>query len=208
MNSAEIIAHYQALSSREKVLIFTSGSALILALMFLLLLEPQYLDRVQALDDFSRSKAVVEDNQRQSEQLKQVLAMDPTASMQEQLRQLQSQQSALSAAIDSRKVAVLTPVELTEFLSIILQSVHSLNIEDFQLVSEAYSADEDDEQSSFLIKQKIALQLQGSKQNIEKYLQFLEQGPVSIYWDNLRYQRLSGDDASVNLQLHLFSARE
>jgi len=208
VNSAEIIAHYQALSSREKVLIFTSGSALILALMFLLLLEPQYLDRVQALDDFSRSKAVVEDNQRQSEQLKQVLAMDPTASMQEQLRQLQSQQSALSAAIDSRKVAVLTPVELTEFLSIILQSVHSLNIEDFQLVSEAYSADEDDEQSSFLIKQKIALQLQGSKQNIEKYLQFLEQGPVSIYWDNLRYQRLSGDDASVNLQLHLFSARE
>ena len=208
MNSAEIIAHYEALSSREKVLIFTSGSALILALMFLLLLEPLYLSRVQAVDDFSRSSVIVEDNQRQSEQLQQVLAMDPTASMQEQLARLKSQQSELSAAINSGKVAVLTPAELTEFLTIILQSVHSLQIEDFQLISEAFSADDEDQQSSFLIKQNITLQLQGSRENIDKYLQFLEQGPVSIYWDNLRYQRLNGNDASINLQLHLFSARE
>ena len=208
MNSAQLAAHYEALSTREKVLIFASSSALILALMFLLLLEPLYLARQQAVIDFSRSNAIVEDNQLQSEQLQQVLAMDPTASMREQLAQLQNQLSELSEAINGNKVAVLTPVELTEFLAIILQSAHSLSVEDFQMVSEAFSADEGDEQSSFLIKQTIALQLQGAKKSIDIYLQFLEQGPVTIYWDNISYQRLSPDDASINLQLHLFSARE
>jgi len=208
VNSAQISAHYEALSTREKVLIFASSSALIVALMFLLLLEPQYLARAQAVENFSRSSAIVQDNQRQSEQLQQVLAMDPTASIREQLTQLQSQQSLLSQSIDDSKVAVLTPVELTEFLAIILQSAHSLRVEDFQLVSEVFSAEEAEEQSSFLIKQKIVLQLQGDKKGIDKYLQFLEQGPVTIYWDNITYQSLAGGDASINLQLHLFSARE
>ena len=208
MNSVEVIAHYEALSTREKVLIFASGSALILALMFLLLLEPQYLARQQAAEAFSRSSTIVEDNRRQSQQLQQVLAMDPTASMREQLAQLQSQQSELSLAINSSKVAVLTPVELTEFVATILQFADSLKVEDFQLVSAPFSVEEEDQQSSFLLKQNVILRLQGSRENIKMYLQFLEQGPVTLYWDDISYQRQGEDDASVNLQLHLFSARE
>ncbi|MCJ8340624.1 MAG: type II secretion system protein GspM [Pseudomonadales bacterium] len=210
MNSTEIAAHYQALSNREKILIFTSCSALIIAMMFLLLLEPQYLARQHAATDFLSNSATVQQNQQQTTELQQILAMDPTASMREQLTQLQSQHDELSQALNGHKTVVVTPVALTEFLAVILKSAYLLKVENFQLTSELYASEDEDEdvQSSFLMKQSITLQLQGNTNNIEKYLQFLEEAPVTIYWDNLRYQSEADEQVNIAVQLHLFSSRE
>ncbi|MCJ8298538.1 MAG: type II secretion system protein GspM [Pseudomonadales bacterium] len=208
MNSTDIAAHYQALSNREKILIFTSCSALITAMMFLLLLEPQYLARQHAATDFLSNSATVQQNQRQTTELQQILAMDPTASMREQLTQLQGQHDELTQALNGNKTVVVTPVALTEFLAVILKSAYLLKVEDFQLISELYASEDEDVQSSFLMKQSITLQLQGNKNNIEKYLQFLEEAPVTIYWDNIRYQSEADEQVNIVVQLHLFSSRE
>ena len=208
MNSTVIAAHYQALSNREKILIFTSCGALIIAMMFLLLLEPQYLARQHAATDFMRNSATVQQNQQQTTELQQILAMDPTASMREQLTQLQSQHDELTQALSGHKTAVVTPVALTEFLTVILKSAYLLKVEDFQLTSELFASEDEDVQSSFLMKQSITLQLQGNKNNIEKYLQFLEEAPVTIYWDNIRYQSEADEQVNIAVQLHLFSSRE
>ena len=90
----------------------------------------------------------------------------------------------------------------------ILKSAYLLKVEDFQLTSELFASEDEDVQSSFLMKQSITLQLQGNKNNIEKYLQFLEEAPVTIYWDNIRYQSEADEQVNIAVQLHLFSSRE
>ena len=210
MSFAKMSEQYEALSSREKILVLLSSTAVIIGVVFLLLIEPKFLAAQAVADKLDKSVQLQAQNQRQILELQGLLSAQPVQSMQGEFEVLETEQIELAATLAQMNLAVLSPQQFTDFLTEILAGAKHLQVENFQLITEVYNGEDEFESydDELLIKQNIRLRLQGVDVQLIAYLKQLESMPVSIGWDSISYQTLAGEQRDVTIALHLFSVIE
>ena len=210
MSFAKMSEQYEALSSREKILVLLSPTAVIIGVVFLLLIEPKFLAAQAVADKLDKSVQLQAQNQRQILELQGLLSAQPVQSMQGEFEVLEAEQIELAAILAQMNLAVLSPQQFTDFLTEILAGAKHLQVENFQLITEVYNGEDEFESydDELLIKQNIRLRLQGVDVQLIAYLKQLESMPVSIGWDSISYQTLAGEQRDVTIALHLFSVIE
>lgn len=210
MSFAKMSEQYEALSSREKILVLLSSTAVIIGVVFLLLIEPKFLAAQAVADKLAKSVQLQAQNQRQILELQGLLSAQPVQSMQGEFEVLEAEQIELAAILAQMNLAVLSPQQFTDFLTEILAGAKQLQVENFQLITEVYNGEDEFENydDELLIKQNIRLRLQGVDVQLIAYLKQLESMPVSIGWDSISYQTLAGEQRDVTIALHLFSVIE
>lgn len=210
MSFAKMSEQYEALSSREKILVLLSSTAVIIGVVFLLLIEPKFLAAQAVADKLAKSVQLQAQNQRQILELQGLLSAQPVQSMQGEFEVLEAEQIELAAILAQMNLAVLSPQQFTDFLTEILAGAKHLQVENFQLITEVYNGEDEFENydDELLIKQNIRLRLQGVDVQLIAYLKQLESMPVSIGWDSISYQTLAGEQRDVTIALHLFSVIE
>jgi len=201
---------YEALSQREKILIMLSSLAALLALLFMLLLEPQYLLLQESTLKYQRVEASLKVDQRQEEKLQQQLSDNLEQSIQQQIDDLADQQKVIADDLLQVNVAVLSPQALTQFLAGMMLYANSLQVESFELNAEAFSGADEilAEKDAFVLKQSITMRVQGDKSQILAFITSIEAMSVAIVWDSISSQNLDESQRDVTIDFHLFSAIE
>ena len=163
MSFAKMSEQYEALSSREKILVLLSPTAVIIGVVFLLLIEPKFLAAQAVADKLAKSVQLQAQNQRQILELQGLLSAQPVQSMQGEFEVLEAEQIELAAILAQMNLAVLSPQQFTDFLTEILAGAKQLQVENFQLITEVYNGEDEFENydDELLIKQNIRLRLQG-----------------------------------------------
>jgi len=201
---------YEILSQREKVLVLVSSLAGMLGLLFLLLIEPQYLVFKDSEAKYQRIDAALDKNELQVQQLQQLLTEDLDQSIQQDIDDLRQQQKEISDALLQDSLSVLAPQELTDFLADMLKLTEGLQVESFEVSTQAFSGADEvlDEEEIFVLKQSVTVKLQGGEVPLFTFLASLEAMPITVVWDSLHYQQLDNSQRDVTIAFHLFSAAE
>lgn len=207
MDMSKISTRYELLSQREKILVLLSSLAVIVGLLFVSMIEPQFLAKQASELKYQRNQQTLQQIEQQIQQYQQILATEPEQVMREKLTQLQSEKEQLAQSLAQSHLSVLSTVEFTELLAEILEQQEGLRVTDFRLKAQPFTGDEDliDEPASIL-KQQLNLSLQGSDVSLKNYLKRLEAMPVAISWDSIEYKYAAGDQHNINIALSLFTA--
>jgi len=201
---------YETLSLREKVLVLASSLAGLLGLLFLLMIEPQYLVLKDSEAKYQRIDAKLDKDERQVQQLQQLLTDDLDQSIQQDIDDLTQQQKEISAALLQDDLSVLSPQDLTAFLADMLKLAEGLHVENFEVNALAFSGADEllDEEETFVLKQSVRVKLQGGETPLFTFLASLEAMSVAVVWDSIHYQQLDNSQRDVTIAFHLFSAAE
>jgi MSHA biogenesis protein MshJ len=201
---------YEALSQREKVLVLVSSLSGLFGLLFLLLIEPQYLVFKDSETMYQRIDAALDKNETQVQQLQQLLTEDLDQSIQQDIDDLMQQQKEISDALLQDSLSVLSPQELTEFLAEMLKLTEGLQVENFEVSTQAFSGADEilDEEEIFVLKQSVTVKLQGGEAALFAFLASLEAMPIAVVWDSIQYQQMDNSQRDVAIAFHLFSAAE
>jgi len=201
---------YETLTQREKVLVLVSSLSGLFGLLFLLLIEPQYLVFKDSEENYQRIDAALDKNELQVQQLQQLLTEDLDQSIQQDIDDLRQQQQEISDALLQDSLSVLAPQELTEFLADMLKLTEGLQVENFEVSTQAFSGADEvlDEEEIFVLKQSVTVKLQGSEVPLFAFLASLEAMPIAVVWDSIQYQQMDNSQRDVTIAFHLFSAAE
>ncbi|MEH6445627.1 MAG: hypothetical protein V7784_17165 [Oceanospirillaceae bacterium] len=210
MNISSLSALFEQLSKRERSLIFISSCSLITAVLFILVIEPQYLAWQAAKLKIQHTKTITARLQASVTTLNQTLSMDAVSALNEQRDALQIQQQTLQAELSEQEISVASAAQLDAFLAIILNPPISLKIESLNIESQPYTIDEDptEDENLALLRQNVTLKLQLSNSAVSTFLQFMRAQDLSIAWDSLSYQQLREQQVALDIRLHVFSAKQ
>ncbi|EPJ47125.1 MAG: hypothetical protein OFPII_15170 [Osedax symbiont Rs1] len=210
MNLSAYSEPYQLLSNREKVLILLSSMGLIIALPFLLVIEPQFkaAQKTQRVLEQSRSQNAT--YQQQTAVLAENLNRDPKISLNLQITDLQAEKAQLASALNEQRLSVISAADFSDFMAVMLTTNPALQITDVQIEAIAYAGEEldADTDSSAVLKHNIRLSLQASNTEIKAYLKFLESQPIALSWDSIEYNRIGKEQTQMLISFHLFAAKE
>ncbi len=210
MNLSAYSEPYQLLSNREKVLILLSSMGLIIALSFLLVIEPQFkaAHKTQLILEQSRSQNA--SYQQQTAVLAENLNRDPKVTLNLQITALQAQKNQLSSALNEQRLSVISAADFSHFMAVMLTTNPALQITDVHIEAIAYAGEELDAEtdSSAVLKHNIRLSLQASDPEIKAYLKFLESQPIALSWDSIEYNRIGKEQTHLLISFHLFAAKE
>ncbi|MFT5709168.1 MAG: hypothetical protein ACI9ES_003475 [Oceanospirillaceae bacterium] len=210
MNFSSISTHFEQFSKRERGLIFISSFSLILALLFILVIEPQYLAWQDAKLKIKQTQTMTVRFQASTTALNQILSMDPVNALNEQHDALKIQRHTLQDELSEQGMSVSSAAQLDNFLEIILSPPMPLKIESLHIESLPFTTDDDltEDENLALLRQNVILKLQLSNSAVTAFLQFIQAQDLSIAWDSLSYQQLREHQVALDIRLHLFSARQ
>lgn len=213
MNS--LAARFDALSRRERLLISVTLAVLLVALVFLLAIEP--LMKKEARLDSQLSQSDIQLKAKQSELIAYAKALDtdPSEPLREELAQLEQQDQQTTALLKERSVNLVTPEEMANLLEAVLADGHpiklikltSLPIETLEMAKEEPESAET-VSSAPVYKHGFEMVMQGRYVDIYSYLQHLESVSEAFFWDSLEYQVEKYPDAQATLKVHTLSSEE
>jgi type II secretory pathway component PulM len=210
MSFSSVAEKYKLLSNREKLLILLSSLALIIALFFLVIIEPTN----KTVNVFKSRLASTENNlaehRQQNNALKHSLKQQASDVIQQQLATLGLQHDKLKETLETHKLAIISATNFSLFLSQLLTAASALQVEDIQVYTQTFIGDEASLEAidSAIFRQQITLSLQGSDSNVKDYLAFIEQNTLGIVWNTVEYKRLDNQSTGLIISFHLFSAKE
>lgn len=235
MSWRQIETAWENLTKREKVLIFATISALPLALIFVLVLEPA-LDRLQGIDDqISTLEQSVQTQENVLSMLQNAPRPDPNLKAQAQLTSLVNQLDQINNDVELFAQRLVGPeqmlgllhsvlegekqLELVEALSLPVQPLTLKKPEEENatpelslpkaLTAEAEArAREKAMQEAVIYVHPFQLQLKGSYQALYNYLQRIEQLHQGFFWDQLELNAEKYPEATIRVRVHTLSTEE
>ncbi len=151
---------------------------------------------------------------------------DPNRFANERLAVIQREQSSLTGEIQSLAGDLVTPNQMTEILTTVLERQAGLELISFrniaaaplregavntqQLLADSATVNLDAvAQRSDVVGQVYAhgliIEFQGDYFSTLKYLRFLEEITGSFFWDEIAFRQLTWPDAEVTLEIHTLS---
>lgn len=203
------VQRLDALSERERVLIFLAGVAVALAAAFLAGIEPALKQRrmLSARMVDQQAQLVAADAQRQA--LARALAQDPDAAIREQIAQRQREVAELDAQLAGLQRTLIAPERMAAVLEQLVgpqrgvRLVSLRNLPATPLVEkEAGGARADQAGGQHVYKHGVEVVVEGSYLNLLAYVGRLERQPWQVYWGKTV---LSADYPKVLVSLTLYT---
>ncbi|HCY62557.1 MAG TPA: MSHA biogenesis protein MshJ [Oxalobacteraceae bacterium] len=229
----EIAKKIDALSLRERVILFGAAVAVMLFLINSLFINPQFIQQKKLADQIAQDQAQLYQIQALIEQKMKSYASDPNADLRLRLQQLQRQQAQLQGDLQEIQQSLVTPDKMAGLLEDILQrqgrlrllslktlpvaGLNGLNntLENVQKAPAAAGAavgtpDPADKAGNaaageVLYRHGVEITLEGSYPDMLEYLAELEKMPWHLFWGKARLEVEVHPKATLTLTLFTLS---
>lgn len=224
----KIALKIDALTLRERVIIFAVAVSLMAVLINAALLDPQYAKQAKLSQQMKQQQAQISDLQNQIQQRVKSQEIDPDRANLERLRALRQQAGEMNDTLTNLQHGLVAPEKMAALLEGVLKRNNKLLLVSLKTLPVASlgetlapaakekaplnSADgntdskADDGQSDVVqavFKHAVELKVQGSYLDMLDYMRSLEKMPWQIFWGNAQ---LTVDDyPTATLTLTLFT---
>ncbi|WP_101758875.1 hypothetical protein [Oceanicoccus sp. KOV_DT_Chl] len=212
-----------ALTQRERILLFATAVVVVFMGLQILLLDPVMKDRKQLQNDIRNFQQQIQLQSSEQQILEAQLAVGVDRNKIKQRDQLQIEINKLNAQIQESVVAMIPPKLMPEVLEQLLtesKSLKLLSLENKPVVAvlnqpvgeknsqqdNAVGATKTNQQA--LYNHSFVLQLSGNYKDAIRYFERLSQLPWRFHWDNLSYKVESYPNAIITLEVHTVSMAE
>ncbi|MES2024954.1 MAG: type II secretion system protein GspM [Pseudomonadota bacterium] len=211
-----------ALSLRERVIVFAVAVLILVVLINTVLLDPQYAKQTKLSQQIRQQQSQIADIQNQIQQRVKAQADDPNRLMQEHLQVLNQRASQMNGALSDMQKGLVPPEKMADLLESVLKKnnklllvslktlpVKSLNEPiDAILPNKAGAVKTGDEQAGnveAVFKHAVELKVQGSYMDMLNYMQSLERMPWQIFWGSAQLNVDEYPRATLTLTLFTLS---
>jgi len=201
---------YNQLTIREKTLLAISVLTATIALLFLLVLEPMYLQMQAVQQQYNSEMKTAISNQQTKRKLQYALSTAPGVALEEKISDLQFHYDDLKEELYAQQLAIVSATTFNEFLKAILSSNKQVTIDNIEVVATPFAGDDEEleTQDSIIFKQAVQLIIRATDENLHHYLAFLENQPITLSWDSVHYSHISSSETNITLDFHLFTVKE
>lgn len=207
---------FDALSQRERVLIAATVLVLVVALLFLLMIEPWQKQQQRLAAQLVQKQQLISARQTEVTALSAAANRDPSAAVKADVAALEQQDQRLNDELRERSSRLVAPQQMSQMLAAVLQTqsgvalqkLTSLPVEPLSLGQDEVADESTQVPQVHLYKHAFELHLQGSYSAIYAYLQQLEQLSGAFFWETLEYQVIEHPAADVRLRVYTLSAEE
>ena len=181
---------------RERALMVVTGMVVVLFLVWILILEPQYRARDALMQQLNNARDNQGQLQAQKQTLEQTLSEDPSKALRETLEQRRRRLDALSRQIGETADRLIAPKAMVVLLRQILASQDGLVLESLELktpepvfAEDAPSKDAKgpNDAEPLLYAHQVELRITGSYPAVLGYLKKLESLDDRLGWVQLKY---------------------
>lgn len=199
-----------ALSVRERVIIAGAVAVLLLGIFDQLLLRPWLQERDKLQLQEQQLNAASADLSQQFSTLEAQLANDPNQRLRDGIVQLEMRHQQLDADIAKITDGMIAPELMPSLLGELLSERSGLRVHSIKSspARQLLSADKDNRSAPAIYRHDLELRLEGSFEQVQRYLQSIEALPQTLVWDELTFSVERYPRGELLLAVHTLSARE
>lgn len=201
-----------ALSLRERGVLFLVLSLLLYFLVDAALIAPQERQQKQLLSELSALRAEISQLEQQKLAIIESHTTDPNAEERRRLLQLQEESQGVEAAITAALFGLVEPREMARALERVLKEQRQLRFVRVRNLGASPLLDIDPGEAvgddAGIFKHTMRIELEGSFQQTQRYLQALEHLPWRFHWDSVELQMVDYPRARVVITVSTLSLSE
>ena len=210
-NLHELMARFDALSQRERVIVTLALLVSLCLLAFILLIEPILLQSETAKKQLNNFTVQIKAANTQISALEKVLRQDPDKANIEKLERLKVQQSNIDKKLREKMQGLIEPAKMAHVLEVVLSKTSQLQLQKLNnLPTRPLITQEGDGEASALqdigvYQHGLQIELSGSYMGMLEYLQALKSLPWDFYWDRLDLEVGKYPRSTITIEVHTLS---
>lgn len=199
-----------ALSLRERMIIAGAVAVLLLGLFDQLLLRPWLQEREKLQQQEKQLRSTTEQLSRQLEDLQIQLANDPNQHLKDSIAHLEARHSQLDGDIAKITDGMIAPELMPSLLGELLSEHSGLKVQSIKAspAEQVLTAEKDNRNAPSIYRHNLELRLEGSFDQVQRYLHSIESLPQTLVWDELTFSMERYPRGDLQLTVHTLSARE
>lgn len=207
--NAKFESAFENLKPREQVLLFVGIPATIIAVGFLLLIEPMLIS-TNALDDkMTRLNKQLDIAQQSSAELLIQASIDPNTEVKQQIISLEQQLAKLNTDFEGELNQLVAPQAMPVLLEQLFDKADGLALVSMRSIAPLVLFGEKEGGNEQVIYQHgIEITIEGSFFATRDFLASAENLQWKLYWQNLQYQVGQHPKATTTLSLFTLSTSE
>ena len=217
MNRFDVVNEkFNMLNLRERVLIVISGVVLLIAMGYVLAIEPFYIKSDLLQRQTTQRQVDIGRFQEQIEALEKALADDPDAPLKLRVEQINSDIQALEKQLENHTFDLIPADEMSDVLEQVLSRTKGLKLLELSSIApeqlltpenEPNEASQDSSQVN-LYQHGVKIVVEGSYFDVQRYLTEIEQLQWRFYWRQFDYLVEEYPAARVQIELYTVSTSE
>jgi MSHA biogenesis protein MshJ len=208
-----ISAKLEAMSLRERVFIFAALTALLLALINMLLLEPLFVRQKSLRSQLAQQQQMLSAAQSQIAAMQQENSADANSPQLNQIKQLKQEIAEGNAFLQSSRERLVQPEKMAAHLRQLLNKNNRLKIIALQTLPVTTLIEQPDisgnaqaaSQEKQIFKHGVQLALRGNYLDLLQYLSALEKLPQQMYWAKAKMSVVEYPASELTLTLYTLS---
>lgn len=199
-----------ALSVRERVIITGAVAVLLLGIFDQLLLRPWLQERDKLQSREQQLQTASAELSQQFSTLEAQLADDPNQHLRERIAQLEARHRQVDVDIARITDGMIAPELMPSLLGELLSERSGLKVHSIKSspAKQLLSADKDDRSAPAIYRHDLEMRLEGTFEQVQRYLQSIEGLPQTLVWDELVFSVEKYPRGELLLSVHTLSARE
>lgn len=199
-----------ALSVRERAIIGGAIAVLLLGIFDQLLLRPWLQERESITKEQQKIRASSEQLSQQLTDLEAQLANDPNRVLQDKIAQLLERHRRLDADIARITDGMIAPEKMPALLGELLSERSGLKVQSIKTfpARQLLTTEQGGDEAPAVYRHDLELRLQGSFDQVQRYLESIEALPQTLVWDVLDFTMERYPRGELLLAVHTLSARE
>lgn len=211
-----------AMSLRERALIFLAAALVLITLLNTLLIKPQ-LARQQAISkNLVQTQTVTNALQTQIQSLVRARSADPDAPLRERMAKLQAESADADRVLQEIQSGLIAPLQMPDLLDDILRrnrglrlvSLKTLPVENLAAAPDTKAASGGETEKPApadaasvpaVYKHGVEIAVQGSYLDLLRYLRAMEASPWRMFWGKADLIADTYPKATLTLRLHTLS---
>lgn len=212
-----------ALSLRERVIVFAAAVLVLIMLVNVFLLDPQYTRQTELTKQIREQQSQIADAQNRIQQIVKARELDPDQTDRTRLRQLNEEAGRMSAALTDLQKRLVPPGKMANLLEDVLKrndrlqlvSLKTLPVSALNDIAQDAKADKSSvplaataEEMSVVrtvYKHSVELTVQGSYMDMLSYMRELEALPWELFWGSAQLTVNEYPKATLTLTLFTLS---
>ena len=208
---AELTNKYNALTLRERILIFAASAVVCFSLIDTFLIEPVLLKQKILRDQLAQQEKVVNQISFQIQAVMQENSPDSHSPIRMEINRLKQEIAEADLMLNDSRARLVQPNRMARHLQSILKNLPRLQLVDLKslpvtgLDEETGEPDGKAEVKSRVYKHGVRLTLRGSYADLVQYMTRLEGMQQLMYWSNLDLKVVKYPVSEMSLVLYTLS---
>ena len=204
-----------AMSLRERALIFLAAALVLITLLNTLLINPQLTRQQEISKKLMQTQTVTNTLQAQIQSLVQARSADPDAPLRERMAKLQAESAEADRVLQEMQSGLIAPQQMPALLDDILRrnrglrlvSLKTLPVEN--LAAEPAETEKKEPQGAAgtpaVFRHGVEIAVEGGYLDLLRYLAAMEASPYRMLWGKADLKAEAYPKATLTLRLHTLS---